>query len=41
MNDAEFKQTAQGSTVMQAGVATVQAAPNYEPEPFTEREVVR
>jgi hypothetical protein len=40
VNDAEFKQTAQGSTVMQAGVATVQAAPNYEPGPLTEKEAI-
>jgi AAA domain len=40
VNDAEFKQTGQGSTVMQAGVATVKAAPNYEPEPLTEEEAI-
>ena len=40
MNDTEFKQTTQGSTVMEAAVATVQAAPNYDPEPLTEKEAI-
>jgi hypothetical protein len=40
VSDVEFKQTTQGSTVMQAAVATFQAAPNYEPGPLTEKEAI-